>query len=716
MTYVEEIRSKVASRDYNKIMVLWQEYCENDELDSVELIEILHILKQSDFAKQFGQYVEAILPLVMTVADDALRFEVLKAVYDVQTSNSQPLYELSLELIKTRFSKDPLFQEKMRLVGLRSKENFQGVLSNFLLLNHVAKGNYVLHTGGWGVGEIVDFSFLREQVTVTFENLGGGRRDISFKSAFRSLVPLQLGHFYVQRFIAPEKLAQQAKEDPVDFVLHILRDTGPKTPAEIKELVVDHIMDVSQYSKWWQIARGRIKKDGRIDVPINPRDPLLLRKEVLSPVGRLEKALEGKYEFADLLNALYITVRDFPELARKKETAEKIEEIAQNLVTMEGIRDGDRLEVYFFVEQMLGDDKYAKAIKDMVQGLVNLPKICSEMSIIALRKCLLQAVRVYRKDWEKLFAESLLLVDPVQIKDYLLKELLSLPSHSIVESRLRELVEHPALYPEALLWYFQKETSDDAPLMNSQKDKDRFFESFLLLMSTMERKKDEREFVKKMYSILTGNRFQIVRDFLKNTDEVYAREFLLLASKCNSLTRHDQNILKSLVDVVHKEAGIQHAAIDDSAVVWTTEDAYLRAKDRILHMGTVDVVENAKEIESARAHGDLRENAEYKAALEKRTRLQIELKQLSDQFNHARIITPADISTDYVGIGSRVTLKKKSGGEVSYTILGPWDADVEKNILSRQSKLAQTLIGKEIGNSFEFLGEPVTVTKIESYV
>jgi transcription elongation factor GreA len=257
--------------------------------------------------------------------------------------------------------------------------------------------------------------------------------------------------------------------------------------------------------------------------------------------------------------------------------------------------------------------------------------------------------------------------------------------------------------------------SDDAPLLNTQKDKEHFFESFLLLMSTMERKKEQRDFAKKMYSILTGERFQIVRDFLKTTDEVYAREFLLLASKCSSLTRHDQNILKSLVDVVHKET-VQRTPGDDATVIWTTEEGYFRTKDKILHIGTLEVVENAKEIEAARAHGDLRENAEYKAALEKRSRLQNELKELSEQFNHARIITPADVSTDYVGIGSKVTLKRKSGGEVTYTILGQWDADVEKNILSRQSKLAQTLIGKEIGNSFEFLGEPVTVTKIESYV
>lgn len=711
MTYVEEIRARIAARDYNKIMVLWQEYCENDQLDAEELIEILKLIKQSDFSKAFGQYVEAILPLVMTVSDDALRFEVLKAIYDVQTSNSQPLYELALELLKTRFAKDPQFQEKIRLVGLRSRDNFQGALSHFLLLNHIAKGNYVLHTGGWGVGEIVDFSFLREQVTVRFENLGGCKRDISFKSAFRSLIPLCMDHFYVQRSLFPEKLA---KEDPAALVLHILRDVGPSTPAEIKELVADHIIEPSAYAKWWTVARSHIKKDGRVDVPSNTKEPLSLRREILSPLGRLEKALEGKEELEEVLNALYASVRDFPELARKKETVGKILEQAEALATKENIKEGQRLAVYFFIEQMLGIEKYTQPIKETILGATNLPQICSDIPILAFRKNLMQGVRGYRKDWEKIFAEALLLVEPAQLKDYLLKELLNHPPITLLEKRLHELVERPEVYPDAFLWYFQKVSSNDAPLMNTQKDIERFFESFLLLMSTMERRKDEREFVKKMYNILTGQRFQIVRDFLKNTDVVYAREFLLLASKCHSLTPHDQNILKSLVDVVHKEVSVG-SSFDDESVIWTTEESYLRTKERIMHIGTVEVVENAKEIEAARAHGDLRENAEYKAALERRSRLQNELKQLSDQFNHARIISPTEVSIDAVGIGTKVTMKKKSGKEISYTILGPWDADAEKNILSRNSKLAQTLLGKEVGNSFEFLGEPVTVAKIERY-
>ena len=118
----------------------------------------------------------------------------------------------------------------------------------------------------------------------------------------------------------------------------------------------------------------------------------------------------------------------------------------------------------------------------------------------------------------------------------------------------------------------------------------------------------------------------------------------------------------------------------------------------------------------ARAHGDLRENAEFKAALERRDRLQSELKLLSDQLNRTRIITKSDIALDSIGIGSIVECTNKQGQKVTYTLLGPWDADPEQNILAFQSKLAQTMNGLTIGEKFQFQGDSFTIAGISSYL
>jgi transcription elongation GreA/GreB family factor len=194
------------------------------------------------------------------------------------------------------------------------------------------------------------------------------------------------------------------------------------------------------------------------------------------------------------------------------------------------------------------------------------------------------------------------------------------------------------------------------------------------------------------------------------------KEFLLLVTKCHSLGDHDLKILHSLAEVAHPAIGKKEVNHDKvSQEIWTTEEGFSKLKKRIEQIATIETIENAKEIEVARSHGDLKENAEFKAALEKRARLQSELKTLSDQLGHARILTPLDVSTDTVSVGVIVDCKTSKGKKVSYTILGPWDADTEKNILSWQSKLAQTMLGSKVGQSFHFQNEEYTLEGIRSY-
>jgi transcription elongation GreA/GreB family factor len=62
-----------------------------------------------------------------------------------------------------------------------------------------------------------------------------------------------------------------------------------------------------------------------------------------------------------------------------------------------------------------------------------------------------------------------------------------------------------------------------------------------------------------------------------------------------------------------------------------------------------------------------------------------------------------------------VECKDNHGKHISYTLLGPWDADPDKNILSFQSKLAQSMKGLAVGDTFQMQGETFTITGIRSF-
>ncbi len=716
MAYFEEFRSRLGARDYNKILVLWQEYCENDELDVEELRQILGAIRQSDFAKSFGQYVEAILPLIMTVQDEESRFEALCALYDLQTSNSQALYDLALEIVRSRYGRDPQFQDKLRLVGLRTKESFQGALSNFRLLNHIKKGNFVLHNAGWGVGEIVDCSLIREQIGVEFENLHGGKKEISFKNAFRTVIPLAQDHFLVLRFVDGEVLEKQAMEDGLGMVVKILKELGSKTAGELKELLIDRVIPTALYSKWWQSTRSRLKKDSHIIAPTSTKDAFSLRREQISHGERYNEFLKGKCSFEETLQALYSLVRDFPESLKNEAIQRQIHERSRALLEQKPIEPIRRLMVHFFLEQIDEQLLDQGELSLLINAITDFARALSQIQIVAFRKRFLIAIRQLHKNWGEVFVRLLDIAEPVQLKDYILKEL-SLTHEELLVKALENIRNDPAKCPDAFLWYFQKIASGHAPFLTGQVQAEKFLESFLILLSILEQRRDCKDVVKRMHAILEADRFKMIRNLLKNTDIAYAREFLLLASKCHSFSMHDQKTFRSLVEVVHGSSLFGGRADTlDQLVIWTTDEGYRRARDKIEHLGTVEIVENAREIEAARAHGDLRENAEYKCALERRSRLQTELKNLSDQFNRARMITADDISTEAVSVGTKISLQNKQGVVEIYTILGPWDADPSANILSMESKLAQSLLGKKIGAHVELRGESVLVRSIEPYI
>ncbi|MCE5294199.1 MAG: GreA/GreB family elongation factor [Chlamydiales bacterium] len=717
MAYVEEFRNQLQARDYSKVMQLWHEYCQGDIPDGQEIVEILRLIKQSDFAKPFGQYVEAILPITLTVQEEDLKIEALKLIFDLQVTNSQALFLIAQDHLKTRFSQDPTYNEKIRLVGMRNADNFQGALSNFYLLNHIQNGNFVMHTAGWGVGEIVEFSFLREQVSIEFENLNGAKKDISFKNAFKTLVPLAKDHFLARRFADADALEAEARENPVQVIHNLLLNLGPQTASEIKDLFSDAVIPEDDYSKWWQQARVKLKKDDLIESPDNPKMPYTLRKGSASVSDRLSKAFSGKKTFQDILTAAHNLIRDFPETLKDAQSKEQITSKIKSLLEAPKISEDEFLQTLLFLEHSLGYTAHQDTLKAKIADLKDVNSCLKNIEIVALKKRFLMLLQTLRSDWQNIFLDLLFVIDQNSLRDYLLKELDTDSTRDQLKRQLQDLMEHPKKYPEALVWYFQKIIDGEEKHYQDQHGKALAFEAFLILFHSLDQKIEVRDLSKKMYNLLTAQRFEVVRNFLKTTTLQFAQEFLLLTSKCQAFSDHDKKILNSLVAVAHPslaEAKVAHA--HDHEVLWTTQDGYNKVHDRIKQIGTIEMVSNAREVETARGHGDLRENAEYKAACERRSRLQSELKALSDQFRHARIITKDDIVTDVISVGAKVTIEDQKKNSVAYTILGPWDANPDANVLSFQSKLAQAMLGKKTGESFEFKNDNYKVVSIKSFL
>ena len=104
-----------------------------------------------------------------------------------------------------------------------------------------------------------------------------------------------------------------------------------------------------------------------------------------------------------------------------------------------------------------------------------------------------------------------------------------------------------------------------------------------------------------------------------------------------------------------------------------------------------------KEIKIARELGDLRENAEYQAAKERQSLVQARLSMLHKRVSELALINLDRIPDDRVAFGSTVHLQELGGGEVTYRLVMPEDADPTKGWISTASPIGRALMGKEEG-------------------
>lgn len=118
--------------------------------------------------------------------------------------------------------------------------------------------------------------------------------------------------------------------------------------------------------------------------------------------------------------------------------------------------------------------------------------------------------------------------------------------------------------------------------------------------------------------------------------------------------------------------------------------------ERLIHELQVTI---PKAIQKAVEHGDLRENAEYKAALERQQQVQARLNQLTRRMSDLSRIDLNEIPDDRVSFGSRVTVVDlRTRDEETYTVAFGDDVDIDSGQISRNSALGQALVGKKKGD------------------
>jgi transcription elongation factor GreA len=127
-----------------------------------------------------------------------------------------------------------------------------------------------------------------------------------------------------------------------------------------------------------------------------------------------------------------------------------------------------------------------------------------------------------------------------------------------------------------------------------------------------------------------------------------------------------------------------------------------RLEKEFKHLKTVERPNIIAAIAEARAHGDLSENAEYSAAKEKQSFIEGRIQELEAVISRAEVIDVASIKHEHISFGAHVSLvDEESEEEITYQIVGDYEADITRGLISTSAPISRALIGKKISQSVE---------------
>jgi transcription elongation factor GreA len=125
-----------------------------------------------------------------------------------------------------------------------------------------------------------------------------------------------------------------------------------------------------------------------------------------------------------------------------------------------------------------------------------------------------------------------------------------------------------------------------------------------------------------------------------------------------------------------------------------------KLRDELKRLREVERPKNVLDIETARAHGDISENAEYSAAKERQAFIEGRMREIEGTIALSEVIDPGKLSGTRVVFGATVRLTDtESGDETVYTIVGDHEGDIKEGRIAISAPLARALIGREQGDT-----------------
>jgi transcription elongation GreA/GreB family factor len=604
------------------------------------------------------------------------------------------------------------------LLSVTLPENLSPALTEKLKL--LAPGTYCLHRS-WGFGKIKDWDSAHESLIIDFKSKHG--HVMQFAYAAESLTALAPDHVSVQKAESAPALRKKALEDAVAVIQDCIRSLGPQATADhIQNLLSPEIIPTADYKKWWDSAKRALKKNGHFYVPGKKNEAL---RQLDAPSALGDSALEH-LRLANgpkaILAALGTLAKYWPEIKNEPVLNEIAELLEATLSKIPKSQLPIQIELAlardeFFVQAGRPAETGALAITSLTP--LGTPALSNLLDALpgSRQPKLLEALRVgLPETWPALFL-GLLPRANGRVAEVITQAFQAAGRESEVQAAVNRYIRERNITCDFLFWLCKNRPAIYGKLIEPQ--------LFMAILSVLE--KDQFSEIKKgtkLYELVLGDK-PLIAAILKDAPVPDVRDItraILLSPVFEELDKRSllAAIIKLYPEVQAMVVGTDKTAAPEAKII-VSWPSLKRRQAELEEIVTKKIPQNSKDIGIARGYGDLKENHEFKSAREMQGILTRQKAELELDLARAEATDFAGADTSKVSLGAKVTLKDVVSGEkLVYTILGAWDGDLSKGIISYQTAVARALLNHTLGERIELsTGEGgihhVVIEKIESH-
>jgi transcription elongation factor GreA len=566
-------------------------------------------------------------------------------------------------------------------------------------LEKLKPGTFCLHKS-WGFGRVREWNLLLNQIVIDFASKKSHPMQTQY--AAENVTPLAPEHFLARKATDLASIKNLARENPAALVRNILESLdGKATPQQIGEWLIGDVFTEAEWKRWWESTKKALKASGAFSIPAKKSDPIQIRGEGVSQADELIAAFNKARHPKEQIVALEQIIKSHqqfkepekqlqPIIATIENTAARNQKIHPELAFELIVARDDLLErapglhtthIGLTLSKLVIDEE-----KRLASILPKLPaakekRILQELSSALGPRWVERALLLMQANHARVVTQTARILSEAGEAAEL---------RTMLESSIRE---HSAT-SEMLIW-----------LCSERKNWSELVTPDLLgaIVAALDREQHSTTGrSSRLQRALVEDR-QLLADIFKHADISVARDAmrrLQLSPLFDELTK--RSLLARIVKVYPElESMIAGAEAEEKAthliVSWSSLE---KRKAEYEELVKVKIPENSREIALARSYGDLSENFEFKAAKQMQSVLARRKAELEQMLHNARGTAFENPDTSRVSIGTVVTVRNvETNKEEAYTILGAWDGDPDRHVISYQTAIGQALLGHEIGET-----------------